>query len=217
MSARTRSHFNNARRFFTTAFYSPRDDRAFHPVDVSRRATTERDNGLQRRNPARVSWLRRLLLMSYRVIAMAMRRRIALIAHDNCKGDLLAWARFNRDTLSNHELYATGTTGSLLSHELSLDITRFLSGPLGGDQQVGAGLVEGRVDFVILFWDPLEPHPARRGRQGLAMRRRRAQCAHRLQPRHRGFSSVIATDAQAVRTVGDRTRTARRCAVTARD
>jgi methylglyoxal synthase len=97
--------------------------------------------------------------MPHRVIAMARRKRIALIAHDNCKGDLLAWARFNRDTLSKHELYATGTTGSLLSQELELDITRFLSGPLGGDQQVGAGIVEGRVDFVIFFWDPLEPHP----------------------------------------------------------
>jgi methylglyoxal synthase len=97
--------------------------------------------------------------MSYRIIAMSSRKRIALIAHDNCKAGLLAWARFNRDTLGEHELYATGTTGSVLSHELGLDITRFLSGPLGGDQQVGAGIVEGRIDFVIFFWDPLEPHP----------------------------------------------------------
>jgi methylglyoxal synthase len=72
---------------------------------------------------------------------------------------LLAWARFNRDTLAQHELYATGTTGTLLGHELGLPVTRFLSGPLGGDQQVGAGIVEGRIDFVIFFWDPLEPHP----------------------------------------------------------
>jgi methylglyoxal synthase len=97
--------------------------------------------------------------MSYRVVAMSSRKRITLIAHDNCKGDLLAWATFNRDTLAKHELYATGTTGSLLSQKLDLHITRFLSGPLGGDQQVGAGIVEGRVDFVIFFWDPLEPHP----------------------------------------------------------
>jgi len=99
------------------------------------------------------------MLMPHRVIAMASRKRIALIAHDNCKSDLLAWATFNRDTLARHELYATGTTGSLLGRELGLDITRFLSGQLGGDQQVGAGIVEGRVDFVIFFWDPLEPHP----------------------------------------------------------
>ena len=97
--------------------------------------------------------------MPYRVVAMASRKRIALIAHDNCKADLLSWATFNRETLSRHELCATGTTGSLLGDELGLDITRFLSGPLGGDQQVGAGIVEGRVDFVIFFWDPLEPHP----------------------------------------------------------
>lgn len=97
--------------------------------------------------------------MVYRIIPMAARKRIALIAHDNCKSDLLAWARFNRNTLAEHELYATGTTGLMLSQELGLEIARFLSGPLGGDQQVGAGIVEGRIDFVIFFWDPLEPHP----------------------------------------------------------
>ena len=92
-------------------------------------------------------------------IRMARRKRIALIAHDNRKTDLLDWARYNRGTLGRHELFATGTTGSLLASELGLEITRFESGPLGGDQQVGAGIVEGRVDFVIFFWDPLEPQP----------------------------------------------------------
>ena len=90
--------------------------------------------------------------------AMATRKRIALIAHDNRKGDLLEWARYNCETLRNHDLYATGTTGSLIASELGLPVTRFRSGPLGGDQQVGAAIVEGRVDFVIFFWDPLEPH-----------------------------------------------------------
>jgi methylglyoxal synthase len=90
---------------------------------------------------------------------MGARKRIALIAHDNRKGDLLDWARFNRGTLGEHDLYATGTTGSLLAAELGLPVTRFVSGPLGGDQQVGAAIVEGRIDFVIFFWDPLEPHP----------------------------------------------------------
>ncbi|MFN2564434.1 MAG: methylglyoxal synthase [Gemmatimonadaceae bacterium] len=89
---------------------------------------------------------------------MSARKRIALIAHDNCKTDLLDWARYNRDTLAAHELYATGTTGRILSAQLGLDITCFRSGPLGGDQQVGAGIVEGKIDFVIFFWDPLEPH-----------------------------------------------------------
>ena len=91
--------------------------------------------------------------------AMAVRKRIALIAHDNCKLDLLEWAGYNRGTLAHHELFATGTTGSLLAAELLLPVTRFRSGPLGGDQQVGAAIVEGRIDFVIFFWDPLEPHP----------------------------------------------------------
>jgi methylglyoxal synthase len=92
-------------------------------------------------------------------ILMGERKRVALIAHDNCKMDLLDWARFNRGTLGVHELFATGTTGALLASELELTVTRFLSGPLGGDQQVGAAIVEERLDFVIFFWDPLEPHP----------------------------------------------------------
>jgi methylglyoxal synthase len=86
-------------------------------------------------------------------------KRIALIAHDNCKDELLDWARYNRGTLAGHQLFATGTTGEVLGSELDLEITRFFSGPLGGDQQVGAGIAEGRIDFVIFFWDPLEPHP----------------------------------------------------------
>ena len=90
---------------------------------------------------------------------MPRRKQIALIAHDNRKPDLLEWARFNRETLAQHELYATGTTGAHLADELDLPVNRFLSGPLGGDQQVGAAIAEGRIDFVIFFWDPLEPHP----------------------------------------------------------
>jgi methylglyoxal synthase len=86
------------------------------------------------------------------------RKRIVLIAHDNCKPDLLEWARFNRETLARHELYGTGTTGSMIGDELDLPVHRFLSGPLGGDQQVGAAIAEGRIDLVIFFWDPLEPH-----------------------------------------------------------
>jgi methylglyoxal synthase len=84
-------------------------------------------------------------------------KHIALIAHDNRKLDLLDWVRFNRTTLAQHELYATGTTGGLVERELGLPVKRFLSGPLGGDQQVGAGIAEGRLDVVFFFWDPLEP------------------------------------------------------------
>jgi methylglyoxal synthase len=90
---------------------------------------------------------------------MATRKRIALIAHDNRKADLLDWARYNQGTLSEHQLSGTGTTGGLLAGELGLDITRFRSGPLGGDQQIGAAIAEGRIDLVIFFWDPLEPQP----------------------------------------------------------
>jgi len=90
---------------------------------------------------------------------LGARKRIALIAHDNRKADLVAWARFNRGTLARHELLATGTTGRLLAEDLGLPVQRFLSGPMGGDQQVGAAIAEGRVDAVIFFWDPLQPHP----------------------------------------------------------
>jgi len=92
-------------------------------------------------------------------IRMAPRKRVALIAHDNCKDDMLEWARYNRDTLAGHDLFATGTTGGILATALDLPITRFLSGPLGGDQQIGCGIAEGRIDFAIFFWDPLEPQP----------------------------------------------------------
>ena len=90
---------------------------------------------------------------------MSPRKRVVLIAHDNRKPDMLEWARYNTGTLAQHELFATGTTGALLADALGLSIQRFLSGPLGGDQQVGAAIAEGRVDFVAFFWDPLEPQP----------------------------------------------------------
>jgi methylglyoxal synthase len=86
-------------------------------------------------------------------------RHIALVAHDNKKVDLLQWADYNRGTLRQHTLYATGTTGTLLQHELGLHVTRFLSGPIGGDQQIGAKIAEGAIDMLIFFWDPLEPQP----------------------------------------------------------
>ncbi len=90
---------------------------------------------------------------------MEIRKRVALVAHDNKKEDLLDWARFNLGTLSRHELFGTGTTGKLIQSRLGLDVHRLLSGPMGGDQQLGALIAEGKLDVLIFFWDPLEPHP----------------------------------------------------------
>ena len=84
-------------------------------------------------------------MVPFRSIITARRKRIALIAHDNLKPDILEWARYNRDTLTRHDLYGTGTTGGMIASELDLDVQRFRSGPLGGDQQVGAGVAEGRI------------------------------------------------------------------------
>jgi methylglyoxal synthase len=85
--------------------------------------------------------------------------RIAMIAHDNKKADLADWARYNLDILARHELCATGTTGRLLQAELGLPVSCMRSGPLGGDQQIGARIAEGLIDVLIFFWDPLEPQP----------------------------------------------------------
>jgi methylglyoxal synthase len=97
--------------------------------------------------------------MAFRSLVTARRKRIALIAHDNLKPDLLEWATYNHGTLSRHDLFGTGTTGGMIEARLNLPVHRFRSGPLGGDQQVGAGVAEGRIDFIIFFWDPLAPHP----------------------------------------------------------
>lgn len=97
--------------------------------------------------------------MTTSLVTMHKQKKIAMIAHDNKKPALLEWARFNRELLAQHLLFATGTTGQILSSELDLNIHRFASGPWGGDQQVGAKIVEGAIDFIIFFWDPLEPQP----------------------------------------------------------
>lgn len=90
---------------------------------------------------------------------LGRRKRIALVAHDNKKDDMVAWVTHNRELLSQHTLFATGTTGSVLEEALGLTITILQSGPLGGDQQIGARIAEGEINFLIFFWDPLEAQP----------------------------------------------------------
>lgn len=97
--------------------------------------------------------------MPHQIITMNTTKKIALVAHDNKKLDLLEWAKFNRGTLSKHILFATGTTGKVLEKELGLKIKKLQSGPLGGDQQIGSMIVNNEVDFLIFFWDPLEQMP----------------------------------------------------------
>lgn len=92
-------------------------------------------------------------------IEMQPTKRLALVAHDNMKDDLLAWCSEHVDELRRHTLFATGTTGTLLGGELGLEITAFRSGPLGGDQQIGAKIAEGEIDFLIFFFDPLAAQP----------------------------------------------------------
>jgi methylglyoxal synthase len=103
--------------------------------------------------------LREVRKVNSETVSMGKRKKIALVAHDNKKGDLLEWVKFNRYLLSLHELYATGTTGKLIEKEAGLEIIKLKSGPLGGDMQVGAKIANGEIDFLIFFWDPLESLP----------------------------------------------------------
>ncbi len=92
-------------------------------------------------------------------VRMSSRKRFALIAHDSRKEDLLEWVGYNRAVLHEHDLYATGTTGALVQARWDLPLTRLKSGPMGGDQQIGAMIADGELDVLVFFWDPLEAHP----------------------------------------------------------
>lgn len=87
------------------------------------------------------------------------KKTIALVAHDNKKKELVEWTKYNVERMSAFEIYATGTTAQLIEKEVDVKVNRLQSGPLGGDQQIGALITEGRVDMLIFFWDPLEPLP----------------------------------------------------------
>jgi methylglyoxal synthase len=97
--------------------------------------------------------------MEYKKVPMEACKRIALVAHDHKKRELIEWAKFNRELLAAHFLYGTGTTGAVLERALRLPIEKLESGPLGGDQQIGAKISGGEIDFVIFFWDPLQALP----------------------------------------------------------
>ncbi|MGI9274081.1 MAG: methylglyoxal synthase [Endozoicomonas sp.] len=97
--------------------------------------------------------------MEYKRHSVSVKKRIALVAHDNKKDELLDWALRHREQLAENELFATGTTGSMLEKRLGLPINKFISGPLGGDQQIGALISENRLDLLVFFWDPFESQP----------------------------------------------------------
>lgn len=108
-----------------------------------------------------VFYLRRFNMreVDYITKKMKKQKRIALIAHDNRKKDLIEWVRENKGKLGRHFLCGTGTTASLISDMVKLPVHAYKSGPLGGDQQIGARIAEGDIDFLIFFWDPLEAQP----------------------------------------------------------
>jgi methylglyoxal synthase len=93
------------------------------------------------------------------LVVLQSKKKIALVAHDARKQDLIDWVTHNRDTLEKHLLFGTGSTGKLVADETGLPVERFKSGPLGGDQQIGSKIAEREIDFLIFFWDPLEPQP----------------------------------------------------------
>ncbi len=97
--------------------------------------------------------------MNYVIRPLPARKRIAMVAHDHRKPDLMDWASHNKIELARHELFATGTTGKLLEEHLDRPVKKLLSGPLGGDQQIGSMIANGDIDILIFFWDPMEAQP----------------------------------------------------------
>ena len=133
-------------------------------------------------------------------VPMGHDKSIGLVAHDNKKRDLVEWAKFNRDLLAHHRIYATGTTGQMLEEELGFEVVKLQSGPLGGDQQIGAKIADGEIDFLIFFWDPLEPMPHDPDvEDGCGV-----EYTHRLQSIVRRLHDLIALDGCGVSPAGAR-------------
>jgi len=97
--------------------------------------------------------------MEYKKITSSAKKNIALVAHDNLKTTLTQWCEQHREALSAHHLFATGTSGTYVEKTAGLSVTKLISGPLGGDQQIGSRISEGQIDLLIFFWDPFEPMP----------------------------------------------------------
>ncbi|MEL0638160.1 methylglyoxal synthase [Marinomonas sp. TI.3.20] len=94
-----------------------------------------------------------------KLITTPERKNVALVAHDNMKPELIEWAEKHKKKLIKHNLLATGTTGNLMQKQLNVPVQALISGPLGGDQQLGGLIAEGKIDVLIFFWDPFEPMP----------------------------------------------------------
>lgn len=97
--------------------------------------------------------------MKYKTVQTQARKSIALVAHDNLKSSLIDWCHKHHAALAQHSICATGTSGQLIEQSCDLVVNKLISGPLGGDQQIGAKITEGEIDFLVFFWDPFEPMP----------------------------------------------------------
>lgn len=132
-------------------------------------------------------------MMELTTRTLPARKHIALVAHDHCKKMLMSWVERHQPLLEKHVLYATGTTGNLIQRATGMDVNAMLSGPMGGDQQVGALISEGKIDVLIFFWDPLKRGSARSGCESVAAPGDRLEYPCRHQCRHGGFHYPVAT------------------------